>query len=737
MCYQDGKGHEGEIGRGDDHQYTRIDPAQELSRIRHSLSLVEAYIYPHHRASLPRRTTDVPSVITPKKELLEIDPKASSQGVVGTQTSGGFFAGPTSAVTHFLLDDAKEFEDTENRYSSQERVEEFGPAQYDRDLLAMLPPIDVIDGLINFYFEHCNWIYRHINQPSFTQQWERFKSGSSSDRIVLATACAMMALATQYLPAQHQLLEGFAESTEEIGFKFWEISGMSLQRRLAESRSYTLELVELLLCRCHFLTMHKNDSEEIWSMRGDLVAIAMAMGLHRDPSKWRKRWDQQTTERRRWAWWHILLLERWQAFIFGRPLAFASHHFDTQLPSFCDPALDKSGRLYLPNIALFRLASILGDIVDDALSVRAVPYENVQANDRALVQWMENLPPELDLDEYRVARSLASPNIAVRRLGVQSIIIRTSYYHIRFTLHRPYASPNIDSLTATGKPSNLDANKTAQSLEIAVSAAEKLITMVGQSRPDIIANVSLAVPAHMNWGPFHCFSAAMFFSFQLIASPDQPGAGLFRASIRKAMSTLEQCRGGAVADKAFNILQTLGPLYSPEFSQEASEAREQVRTQVFSRIAKLAFPYHDSGSKRRNQESPNGRGMDSPTTSTSVSPPLNGVPPQYESLQPHIESATRQSATVYPHGSITGHMDSSGVLIQPNVESVYQTQGYTTSAQPIYDTRGYNQYNVHAIDDSTLWGPTSGFGQEWAQILLRPEVTGSSLPPNGRHMPAS
>lgn len=120
MCYQDGKGHEGEIGRGDDHQwvscftlhpnktyflarYTRIDPAQELSRIRHSLSLVEAYIYPHHRASLPRRTTDVPSVITPKKELLEIDPKASSQGVVGTQTSGGFFAGPTSAVTHFLL----------------------------------------------------------------------------------------------------------------------------------------------------------------------------------------------------------------------------------------------------------------------------------------------------------------------------------------------------------------------------------------------------------------------------------------------------------------------------------------------------------------------------------------------------------------------------------------------------------------------------------------------------------
>lgn len=427
--------------------------------------------------------------------------------------------------------------------------------------------------------------------------------------------------------------------------------------------------------------------------------------------------------------------------MFGRPLAFASHHFDTQLPSYCDPALDKSGRLYLPNIALFRLAFILGDIVDDALSVRSVPYENVQANDRALLQWMENLPPELDLDEYRVARSLASPNLAVRRLGVQSIIIRTSYYHIRFTLHRPYASACVDGLAATGRPSNLDASKTAQSLEIAVGAAEKLITMVGQSRPDIVANASLAVPAHMNWGPFHCFSAAMFFSFQLIASPDQPGAGLFRASIRKAMSTLEQCRGSPVADKAFNILQALAPLYSPDFSQEPSETREQTRTQVFGRIGKLAFPYYDSGSKRRGHDSQNGRGViDSPTNSTSVSPPLpmNAVPQVYESVPSHNGSTMRPMTTVYPHGSMPGHMDSSGVLIQPGVESAYQTQGYA-STQPIYDTRGYNQYNVHAIDESTLWTSTAGFGQEWTHILdgLRPDVSAASIQSNGRHMPAS
>lgn len=443
--------------------------------------------------------------------------------------------------------------------------------------------------------------------------------------------------------------------------------------------------------------------------------------------------------------------------MFGRPLAFASHHFDTQLPSYCDPALDKTGRLYLPNIALFRLAYILGDIVDDALSLRLVPYENVQANDRALTQWMENLPAELDLDEYRVARSLASPNLAIRRFGVQSIIIRTSYYHIRFTLHRPYASASVNHSALTGKSSNIDANKTAQSLEIAVSAAEKLITMVGQSRPDIVANASLAVPAHMNWGPFHCFAAAMFFTFQLIASPDQPGAGLFRASIRKTMSTLEQCRGSAVADKASNILQALAPLYSPEFPHDSSETREKTKQQIFSHIRKLAFPYYDSRSGKRPTE--NGRGVaESPANSTSVSPPLdciNGLPQQqnYDAVQAHV-STMRSPTSMYPPGQSTGgHMqpvDSphsqtamiSGVMSNPPsaiqvVDPTYQGQAYGMPAQPIYDGRGYNQqYHMHTVDETAMWGAAVGFGHgEWTQILdgLRPDVPNN----HNRHMPTS
>ncbi|KNZ75688.1 hypothetical protein J132_02318 [Termitomyces sp. J132] len=735
MCYQDARGHEGgdAMNRGDDHHYSRIDPAQEINRIRHSLSLIESYIFPPSRnhTTSHRRPSEASKL---KIEVVEPDimEKAlQAPGMLGSQGTGGLYTGPTSTTTHLLMNpnEPRGSEETD-RQPDTEEFPTMAP-EYDRDLLAMLPAIEVIDELIVFYFEYCNWIYRHVNQSSFTHAWERFKNGTSADRLILATACVIMAVATFYLPSHHPFLQSFSESHEEIGLKFYEVSTMALQRRMSESRTYSLELIELLLIRGMFQTLSKNDTEEIWHIRGELVTIAMAMGLHRDPGKWRMHRD--VAERRRWAWWHIVLIERWQAFLFGRPLTIASHHFDTQLPSYCDPAIDKTGRLYLPNIALFRLAFILGDIMDDAVSVRPVPYESVMANDRALTQWMEELPSELDLDEYRVARSLASPNTATRRFGVQSVIIRTSYYHIRFTLHRPYASssPSPSIGLSNGKSTSVtDSSKSAQSLEIAVGAADKLITMVGQSRPDFLANSALAVPGHMTWGPFHCFSAAMFFSFQLISNPDQPGAVMFRASIRKAISTLEQSRGNAVADKGYDILTSLSPLYAPDFHLQPLESREKQRQQVLGTVRKLAFPYHDSHDPRRYGESPTTRGVGSPANSSSVSPPTPNMPALPQS-QGQYDPTYSMSSVRTAGGGFTqqGHISQSpgqlqmpaSVIAHPNPLSAgYQ---YSSAVQPVYgDNPRYSQY-VHPVDD-TMWGAAVGFGQgEWTQFLetFRPE----------------
>ena len=147
-----------------------------------------------------------------------------------------------------------------------------------------------------------------MNYLAFKAAWDRYKSGAGADRTVLATVCMIMAVALHYLPVGHELLRTLPPDTEKLGTHFYNIMCLVLQRRQAESRAYTLELVELLLIRIHYLTLSKIDSEETWHVKGELVNIATAMGLHRDPGK---EMLLEVAERRRWAWWHILLFERY------------------------------------------------------------------------------------------------------------------------------------------------------------------------------------------------------------------------------------------------------------------------------------------------------------------------------------------------------------------------------------------------------------------------------------------
>src|SRR6266851_571020 len=269
--------------------------------------------------------------------------------------------------------------------------------------------------------------------------------------------------------------------------------------------------------------------------------------------------------------------------MFGRPISIASHHFDTQFPSYCGPEVDPSGRLYDANIHLFRLAFILGDIMDDAVSLRPVSYESVLAKDRVLQEWWDALPTELDMDDYSLVSFLASSITSKRRIGVQSVILRTVFLHIRFTMHRPYAS------LAHG-----EASKYATSLDISVDAADSLIALTAQARPEMLSHAALAVPGHMTWGPLHCFSAAMFFCFQIINNPEQAGVRLHRADVLRAITTLESCRGMHLAEKALDILRALGPLYSEAFLSDTPSTRENKKQAVLPAVRRLQFPYFDS-----------------------------------------------------------------------------------------------------------------------------------------------
>lgn len=187
-------------------------------------------------------------------------------------------------------------------------------------------------------------MYRHVHPQSFEQAWSKFKSGQSSDRLTLATACVIMALAIRYIPSRHALIASLPSQHDELCARYYAIARDALGRYRQECRLLSLELVEHLLVRTHYLTLSKNEAEEIWAIRGELVSIGTAMGLHRDPDKWKM--PRDLAERRRWAWWHIILLERLVApmhlsnlFTKVQPTLFSSFVPQMAMFSIWSPAL--------------------------------------------------------------------------------------------------------------------------------------------------------------------------------------------------------------------------------------------------------------------------------------------------------------------------------------------------------------------------------------------------------------
>ena len=81
---------------------------QELTRLKHSVSLLETYILANLRPGAPlppllKHPLDHPP--GPKKEPIESDvfEKDTVPGMLGSHDHGGFYTGATSAVTHLTL----------------------------------------------------------------------------------------------------------------------------------------------------------------------------------------------------------------------------------------------------------------------------------------------------------------------------------------------------------------------------------------------------------------------------------------------------------------------------------------------------------------------------------------------------------------------------------------------------------------------------------------------------------
>lgn len=217
------------------------------------------------------------------------------------------------------------------------------------------------------------------------------------------------------------------------------------------------------------------------------------------------------------------------------------------------------------------------------------------------------------MTDTQICNGLRSENMPVRRLTVQAVCILAAYYHIRFTLHRPYAARpptpagvglgfggSLASGSGTPGPGGETKLESAESSEIAASSAEHLIQLSLRCRrePSTAPERVFATDGHLAFHPFHVFSAAMFFSFQLIAAPTGPRAEQCRANIVHAKNAFRNMPtdtpGGRLAANGTMILDELTPLWEDAFVRMTpGPEKERLKSQVLARVRRLTFPFHD------------------------------------------------------------------------------------------------------------------------------------------------
>lgn len=415
--------------------------------------------------------------------------------------------------------------------------------------------------------------------------------------------------------------------------------------------------------------------------------------------------------------------------MFGRPYAVSSRHFDTSLPVAYNTVDDKSSPVYTVHILLFRLAYLMGELMD-ATSLRSAPYGTILDHDRLLQEWLESLPADIVMDDVTLAQSITAPLAATRRSGVQGAALRLAFLHARFALHRAHAG-------GTGVLCG-ETPEMATSMALAVDAASALLTTGAQLHPTSLGPHAANVVAHLSSLPQHVCAAAVFLTLLISENPNRLDFQHLRSSVAHAAADLTRFVGRPFADKALNVLRALEPAYAEPPVQDDEKAQALRTANALARARAVVFlaqqPYTpvmspQPGWQPESSVSP-GEVLPPPVVDIAHSPqilwaPGRHTPPHPPRKRPRLQgptslmTSTSFSAPPTPKGDLSSFiMSPTQHHTKPHIHSQQELQGHatgppqTTQSAPVLNfeqSSGLPAFKVPNTTQDNMWSASIGF----------------------------
>jgi hypothetical protein len=412
--------------------------------------------------------------------------------------------------------------------------------------------------------------------------------------------------------------------------------------------------------------------------------------------------------------------------MFGRPYGISSRHFDTQLPVAYNTVDDKSSPVYTVHILLFRLAYLMGELMD-ATSLRSAPYGTILDHDRLLQEWLETLPADIVMDDITLAQSITAPLAATRRAGVQGAALRLAFLHARFAFHRAHAG-------STGVLCG-ETPEMATSMALAVDAASTLLTTGTQLHPTSLGPHAANVVAHLSSLPQHVCAAAVFLTLLIAENPTRLDFQHLRSSVAHAAADLTRFVGRPFADKALNVLRALEPAYAEPPVQDDEKAQVLRTANALARARAVVFlgqqPYTPVTSPQPGwQPEPSvspGEVLPPPVVDIAHSPQIVWAPGRSTPQNPprkrarlqgpsSLMSGTSYSAPATPKGDLSSFIMSPTQHPKAHIHPQQELQGHgagpTSQSGPMLNfeqSSGLPAFKVPNTTQDSMWSTSIGF----------------------------
>ncbi|VDB84043.1 unnamed protein product [Peniophora sp. CBMAI 1063] len=350
-----------------------------------------------------------------------------------------------------------------------------------------LPPPDLLESLIDLYFEHSNLVYPLLHRPTFDRlRAESLQFSDDSFSSVLLLVCA---IGSRWSTDTRVRLDD-TTMWSSAGWKYFQQVRMARKSFLVPPSLYDVQIFAL---GCLFLS-GCSAPQVCWTMCGVGIRFAEDVGAHR-----RKVYSSTPrVEDELWkrAFWVLVVVDRWMSASLGRPCSIQEEDFDLDLPvdvddeywENSDPALAFQQPPNKPSKIAYFIASIrLNQIVGFAL--RTIYSIN---KSKALLgfvgaEWEQRIVAELDSTLNKWVDGVPghlrwSPSPEHAPFFVQSAVLYSQYYQLQIMVHRPFI-PTAQKPSKLSFPSLAICTNAARAISHIADAARKHFP--GRAFPDL------------------------------------------------------------------------------------------------------------------------------------------------------------------------------------------------------------------------------------------------------------